>query len=137
MNARKILVDTDVLIDFLRRKEKAAKILDEASDNGDLYCSVITLAELYAGMRPAEKEDTEKLVAGMTILPVTESIARRGGRLRNDARPRNILLPDCLIAATALEEECRLLTFNEKDYPFSDVVLYGPTKVTFDAVVKE
>ncbi len=124
MNPHKILVDTDVLIDFLRHKDKAKKILGEASDAGDLYCSVITLAELYAGMRPAEKEDTERLVAGMTLLPVTESVARRGGELRNHARPRNILLPDCLIAATALDEECYLLTFNEKDYPFPDVVLY-------------
>ena len=124
MNPHKILVDTDVLIDFLRRKEKAVQILDEASDAGDLYCSVITLAELVAGMRPAEKEDTEKLVAGMTLLPVTEPIARKGGELRNHARPRNILLPDCLIAATTLEEECLLLTFNTKDYPFPDVVFY-------------
>jgi len=56
MESQKILVDTDVLIDFLRRKAGAKEQLEAASRNGDLSVSVVTLAEILAGMRPDEKE---------------------------------------------------------------------------------
>lgn len=116
MTSAKVLVDTDVLIDFLRKKEKARELLGNASQTADLYCSVVTTAEILAGTRPSVKEATEGLLEGMTMIPVSESIARRGGDLRRSFT--GILLPDCLIAATALEEGCLLLTFNRKDYPF-------------------
>lgn len=117
MALSKILIDSDVLIDFLRHKEEARRLLETASEKNDLFASVVTLAEIMAGMRPSEKEATEALLDGLTLLPVDEKIARRAGSLRRDWK--NVLLPDCLIAATALEEDCLLLTFNRKDYPFS------------------
>lgn len=119
-----ILVDTDVLIDFLRSKQRAQEVLVGAMKSADLYCSVITVAELVAGMRSSEKNSTEKLLSGFNLLPVTESIARQAGSLRNQQKTRHILLPDCLIAATAMEHRCALLTFNLKDYPFEALDLY-------------
>lgn len=116
----KILVDTDILIDFLRKKQKAFDLLQGASKTADLYCSVITVAEIMAGMKPQEKNPTEDLLAGFNILPVDEIIARRAGELRRETRSR-IFLPDCLIAATALQEACGLLTGNHKDYPFKGI----------------
>lgn len=109
---------------FLRQRERTRTLLEEGVHTHDLYASVITLAELYAGMRPAEREATEALMAGLTLLPITEPIARAAGTLRAHAGPRKILLPDCLIAATAIEEECLILTFNRKDYPFSQLQFY-------------
>ena len=125
LSSQKVLVDTDVLIDFLRQREIAKQLLDEASQLYDLYSSVITVAELLAGMRPSEQEVTEALLDGLTLVPVTETIARRAGTLRYHARPKNVLLPDCLIAATALEEGCLLLTFNRKDYPFGGLEFFS------------
>ncbi len=77
-------------------------------------------------MRPSEKVPTENLLAGMTVVPVSEKIARQAGALRNQIRPRKILLPDCLIAGTAIVAECMLLTFNYKDYPFVQIKFYHP-----------
>lgn len=114
------LVDTDVLIDFLRKKELARDLLVLAANGGDVHCSVITVAEIFSGMRPSEEKDTEELLSGLNILPVGDGIARHAGHLRKNAA-RNILLPDCLIAATALLEDCALLTFNRKDYPFKGI----------------
>lgn len=119
---QKILVDTDVLIDFLRKRPAAQAILQTAATEADMYISVVTLAELLAGMRAAEESATEALVGGFTLVAITEAIARRAGALR--ARIKKVQLPDCLIAATALEEECVLLTFNTKDYPFPNLRLY-------------
>lgn len=119
-----ILVDTDILIDFLRQKKQALDLLEQASRFSDLYCSVITIAELLAGMRSSEQKATENLISGFNVIPVTELIARKGGELRNGVASR-VLLPDCLIAATALIEDCLLLTGNIKDYPFKGIRFYS------------
>lgn len=97
--------------------------MKEGTRAADLYLSVITVAELLAGMRPAEEEETESLISGFTLLPVSESVARLGGELRRKAS-KNVLLPDCLIAATALKEECLILTGNLKDYPFQGIQFF-------------
>ena len=49
---RDLLVDTDVLIDFLRGRERAGAFLVSMAEKHTLYCSAITVAEIYAGMRP-------------------------------------------------------------------------------------
>lgn len=123
-NLAKVLLDSDVLIDFLRRRQLAADLMAEASERADLFISVITVAEILAGMRPSEENATNELLSGFTILPVTEDIARLAGALRHRVSSKKALLADCLIAATALREECTLLTFNHKDYPFSELPLY-------------
>lgn len=122
MDLQKILVDTDILIDFLRKKESARSLVDRASLSGDVYISTVTLAELMAGMKLSEETSTEELISGLTLLDVTENIARKAGELRRNYK--NILLPDCLIAATALTEDCYLLTGNKKDYPFQGLLFF-------------
>ena len=48
-----LLIDTDVLIDYLRGQADAATYLEELS--APLLMSVITLAELFAGVRDGEE----------------------------------------------------------------------------------
>ncbi|MBI2083226.1 MAG: type II toxin-antitoxin system VapC family toxin [Deltaproteobacteria bacterium] len=123
MHLQKTLIDTDILIDFLRKKETAKRLLENALQTGDLYLSVVTVAELLAGMKLSEAAVTEDLISGFTLITVSESIARRAGALRR--RHSRVLLPDCLIAATALEENCTLLTGNRKDYPFEGIQFFS------------
>jgi len=44
-----LLLDTDVLIDYLREKKEAVDYVDNLTE--PLFLSVITVAELYAGVR--------------------------------------------------------------------------------------
>ncbi|GAB6064882.1 PIN domain-containing protein [Deferrisoma palaeochoriense] len=53
---RGFLVDTDVLVDYLRGLEAAAEWLESAE--GDLSVSVITVAELFAGVRNETEQET-------------------------------------------------------------------------------
>lgn len=124
MDLQKILVDTDVLIDFLRKRPQAKELLQAAARHADLFISVVTLAELLAGMRASEREETETLMEGFTLVPVDEKIGRRAGELRR--QNQKVLLPDCLIAATAWEEEGLLLTGNRRDYPFEGIRFFSP-----------
>lgn len=57
----KFFVDTSVIIDYLRGKEKAIQLLD--SVEGDLTSSFMCLAELYEGVyRSVNREKHELLI---------------------------------------------------------------------------
>lgn len=73
---RKILIDTDILIDFLRGREDARSYLLGIAKNHPLYCSVITIAEIYAGMRKSEEEKTTALLDNLIVISITEEIAK-------------------------------------------------------------
>lgn len=112
-----LLLDTDVLIDFLRATPAAAKWLEGVSER--TFISSITVAELFAGVREGrERETLEAFVRTFDVLTVDEVVAQRGGLLRRDfGRSHGVGLPDALLAATALVYDLRLVTLNRKHFP--------------------
>ncbi len=100
------LIDTDVFIDHLR----GARQLRPGKQ--PIAYSVITRCELYAGTRVDEKVVSLLLGAFREIL-VDRVVAERAGRLRRTVKIRT---PDALIAATALEHGCTLVTRNKRDF---------------------
>ena len=102
----RVLVDTDVLVDHLR----GARRFESGRDA--VHYSVVTRAELFAGRGSQEKVVTALLLPFME-LPVDRAVAERAGRLRRTAGMR---MPDALIAATAIEHDCTLLTRNARDF---------------------
>ncbi|MCK4725713.1 MAG: PIN domain-containing protein, partial [Anaerolineales bacterium] len=50
------LIDTDVIIEYLRGSDKAIKYLEELE--GSLYISVISVAELFSGVKGDAEEQT-------------------------------------------------------------------------------
>lgn len=75
--AGRLLVDTDVLIEYLRGRNEAVEYLEGLTQ--DLYLSVISVAELFAGVKGDKEEKVLKqLLLAFTILPVTEKAARLG-----------------------------------------------------------
>jgi predicted nucleic acid-binding protein len=54
----KVVLDTDVLIDLLRGRGAAKVFLQEMTAQSVPCCSVISVAEIYAGMRSEESELT-------------------------------------------------------------------------------
>lgn len=119
----KIILDTDVLIDVLRGRHATKAFLDEVTDRSIPCCSVISVAELYAGMRPEESEATADLLDGLVIFSITRTIAELAGHFKNRMRQRRLDLADCLIAATALVEGASVATGNAKDYPMPEVTV--------------
>ena len=119
-----LLVDTDVLIEYLRGREKAIEYLEGLVS--DLNISVISVAELFAGVRGDEEEhNLQQFILVFTILPVTEKVARTGGLYRREYRQSHGTgLADALIAATAGEFGLSLVTFNRRHFPMvSEVVV--------------
>lgn len=119
----KVLLDTDVLIDLLRGREATRMFLREATTQSIPCCSVISVTEVRAGMRPAEEAATTALLEGLVIFPVTREIAEVAGRFKRTSRSRRLELADCLIAATAFVEGAPIATGNVRDYPMPEVTV--------------
>lgn len=118
---KKTVLDTDVLIDFLRGGKKAQEFLLSANKESVIYCSAITVAEIHAGMRESEREKTTDLIDSLNIVDVTREVAEKAGAYRRDKKRQSIELDDCLIAATAFIKGASLATRNVKHYPMNDI----------------
>ncbi|MEQ1844780.1 MAG: type II toxin-antitoxin system VapC family toxin [Nitrospira sp.] len=122
----KVLLDTDILIDILRGRAAVRTFLFDLTDHAVPCCSVMSVAELYAGMRPEEKRVTDILLDALVVIPVGQEIAEVAGRFKQRERSRRLELVDCVIAATAFVEGATLATGNTKDYPMPEITVINP-----------
>jgi predicted nucleic acid-binding protein len=116
-------VDTDVAIDFLRRREYARNLLGHWAGEGLLAISTLTHLEIYQGMKPGEEGATNAFLDGLISVVVDIPIARRAGTMLGELRSKGITIgiADAIIAATALQFGAPLLTNNVEHYPFTDL----------------
>lgn len=113
------LVDTSVLIDFLRGSQPAADLLLSERGRAPLHASEMTRLELLCGMRTAEAPTTLRLLATLVWHPVDTEIAEQAGSLGRTwlKSHHNIDGADLAIAATAIRANARLLTKNIRHFP--------------------
>jgi predicted nucleic acid-binding protein len=112
-----ILVDTDVMVDYLRGHEKAAFYLKGQADR--VILSSIVVAELYAGVDgEAEREMLDDVVSLFRVVAVDAEIGRLGGLLKREyGKSHGVGLADAILAATARVENAKLATLHVKHYP--------------------
>ena len=113
------LVDTSILIDYLRGDERAAGLMEQQRRHGTLHASEITRLEVLAGMRPAEEDETRSTLSALHWHPVDADVAERAGELGRRWLPshRNIDVADLAVAATAELAELPVLTLNIRHFP--------------------
>lgn len=112
------LVDTSIIIDYLRQKDKSKTIQIKLERSQiPLYASIITHAECFSGKSIWEKKEAlqalKLLFAGIKILPLEEKTSEKAGEIRAKYG-KNI--SDAIIAATALSSGLSLATLNIKDF---------------------
>lgn len=112
-----LLIDTDVIIDYLREQEDAVAYIESLTN--PLLTSVITVAELYSGVREGgERTKLETFILAFELVQVSEEIAVKGGLYRRDySKSHTVGLADALIAATAEICGATLVTLNIKHFP--------------------
>jgi predicted nucleic acid-binding protein len=113
------LIDTSVLIDYLRGRGEAAEVLERERAAAPLHASEITRLEILAGMRAAEEEQTRSLLSTLVWHSVDADVAELAGELgRKWLRSHHTIdSADLAIAATAMRIESRLLTCNVRHFP--------------------
>jgi len=112
-----ILVDTDVLIWYMRGNENAKNQIE--SING-FYISAVTYMELVQGMRN-KRELTSLRSAlrkwGVEIIFINEDISAKSMfMVEQHYLSNSVEMADALIAATAITKGLSLLTGNTKHY---------------------
>ncbi|MDD2882837.1 MAG: type II toxin-antitoxin system VapC family toxin [Rhodoferax sp.] len=120
------MLDTNICIYLIKNLPPQVLRRLEALNQGEAVMSVVTYAELRAGLeiqttnREQDEHALSMLVGRIPLLPFTESDAESFGVLRASVRDRSRNVMDRLIAAHAVNSGVILVTNNEadfKDYP--------------------
>jgi predicted nucleic acid-binding protein len=112
-----MLVDTDIIIDYLKDTPEAVDFIETHIDL--IAVSSITVAELYQGVRDgSERDGLDVFLSAIKIFNTTFTIGKNAGLYRRKYKPSHSAgLADCLIAATAIEHGIPLRTLNTKHFP--------------------
>ena len=112
------LLDTNVLIEILKGNEWTRQTVENLDDR--LAISSISAMELFYGaLNKAESKKLERFVSLFHMLHIDESISIQAMKLiQTYAKSHGLDIPDSLIAATAKVHDCRLMTYNLKDFRF-------------------
>ena len=112
------MVDTDILVDALRRFSVGLDYVEEASQQGTLRISIISKMELIMGCRNRrELHRLERFLRRCTVLGMTEAIAARTVTLLRQYRlSHGLSITDALIAASALAYHETLYTKNVRHF---------------------
>lgn len=114
---RKVVVDTDILIDHLRGMKRAKEIILKIRRREVIgYISAVTEAELISGeecRKLDKKREVKELIDLFTKINVSNKIAEKAGDFRRDY---GTPLIDSLIAATAFYQKAVIWTRNLKHY---------------------
>ena len=114
---RPILLDSDVLVDYLRGRAEAVAYVKAHAE--EALIPSIVVAELYAGVQ--DEEEMEKLddfISLFPVIPLTKETARAAGAFkRTYYKSHGVGLADAVIAATAEAQGADLKTLNVRHYP--------------------
>jgi predicted nucleic acid-binding protein len=108
----KILLDTVILIDYLRRLPPAEEYVECILENASI--SVITRAEVLVGVTEADKPAVTALLDWFPLHVLDKEAADLAATLRRSERWK---LPDACQAALAQHHGLQLATRDTKDFP--------------------
>lgn len=112
------LIDTDILIDAARGVQEAILFLNDQQTASGIRISLISAMELIAGCRNrTELVSVQQSLQQMIVLPVSASASQTAYHLMESFfLSHSLVIPDALIAATALEYGLTLYTKNVKHF---------------------
>jgi predicted nucleic acid-binding protein len=111
----RIIVDTDILIEILRKNEEVIRQFEKIKDE-ELYISAITEGEVLIGKECEEEKVLDKVLKLLSIfkkIEISNQIVRKAAEL---GRKYKAKLIDCIIASTALSINAKIFTRNVKDF---------------------
>jgi len=114
----KILLDTSVLIDYLRGYSPSKAFLDKIRSEGyESHISCLTEAELLAGKECEDvykREQVSSLISEFRKHDIDSLICQKAGEYRR--KYNQVPMDDCIIAATAYLYKLKIFTKNVADF---------------------
>lgn len=111
------LIDTDILIDYLRLHKPAVEFLDNLPSK-DRNIGLISRFELIKGcQRKAHEEKINLFLKNFQILPLTDEVSVKALKLYRTCKwACKLDIPDAFIAASAILNRLSLVTRNVKHF---------------------
>ena len=124
METNRVIIDTDILIDFLRNRPETVAFVAQIEEKKTLLSTTaINAFELYYGahkskLAPQTLKATKNLLDRLVVLPLTPTSAQRAGHIyaQLELEGQPIGLRDTFIAAIALTRKCRVATRNTEHF---------------------
>jgi len=112
----RLLVDTDILIDYLKKVKPARALF--AGGMIDIYCSILSKKELLAkpGLSSTERKKVINILSKIKILKIDNEINNKYVLLIEKYGIHHATMPDHVIAATAWAKNLPLLTRNKRHF---------------------
>ncbi len=121
-----ILCDTNIFINYFHDDECVNQELDFLGFNR-LAISVVSVGEIYFGMRKRETERTRELVRKFNMLHIDKGVSQLFIQFMLGYKHLGMSIPDALIAASAVYNNIELYTLNRKDFDFiPNLKLHNP-----------
>ena len=121
----RLMLDSTVLIDALRGRPAAQRLRSLRRTGVEPWACVISVEEIWRGLRPEEEPGARRLFNGLRIAPLGVAEGMRAGAWRREFASRGVTLhqADCLIAAATVGIGATLATANVADYPMARLLI--------------
>jgi len=114
-----ICLDTSVLIDYYRKKEKSKSLFFQLTEKYSAFAvSAVTEYELYLGNSQEQNMFWDEFFSQITVLPFDTKAAKQAVAIYKQLKQQNQLIdiPDIMIAGTAMQNNAPLATLNRKHF---------------------
>jgi predicted nucleic acid-binding protein len=114
------------VIEALRGNARVVSEMERLVDDGiRTYCSAVSWAEVFAGVRPGEETTVEAFFHARGEVTIDSLTGRRAGAyLLRYSKSHGVGIGDALIAAAAATTGLHLWTLNRRHYPMDDIAFY-------------
>ena len=125
MEYSEVLIDTSLIIEYLRKTNKEKTLFWEIINTYECYISSVTVFELYSGAKETSHyEALDTVLAYLTILPFDTEQAKISSSLFQKLKAKNKLIEfrDIFIASSAIAKKIPLATLNKKHFKRIDAL---------------
>lgn len=112
----RVVVDSSVIIDLLRSKDKVSSVYFQLASKAESVAAMVTVVELYSGksvQRGKARAQLEEVMRGITVYTSTVELMQQAGKLKYKYQ---LSLADACIAAVALKLKAPLVSLDVKAF---------------------